>query len=340
VVTSVYNPSEENKTIWVILELKEGILAPISLELLSKGRKLADEAGWPLAGLLLGHQVEQIVEDVYSYGADDVWMVNHELLQDFTIEAYTHAACTAILQGKPSVILFGATPNSRDLAGRLAVRLKTGLNADCTDLRIDPARGVLIAEVTGFGGGVLAMLEAPNHRPQMATARPGVFTIEKPRDFKVGTPQDIPVELTQDMIHTQILERIVGESVDLTQAEVLICGGRGVDGNFKMLEELAELLKGEIGATRPPVDEGHIERERQIGQTGVIGRPKLAVACGISGAFHFIVGIQDADMVIAINSDSDALIFEYADYCILGDVFEVVPALIQALREESVTVDV
>jgi electron transfer flavoprotein alpha subunit len=340
VVASMYNPDEESKAIWVCLEIQNGKLAPISLELISKGRELADASGWSLTGLLLGNQVSELSEEAYLHGADEVWLADHPLLEQFTIGAYAQAVYTAILQGKPSVVLFGATPNSRDLAGHLAVRLKTGLNADCTNLRIDPARGILISEVTGFGGGIIAYLEAPHHRPQMATIRPGVFAKKKPKDFTVGTPLQIHVELTAEMIQTKTLERVIGESLDLTQAEVLVCGGRGVAGDFKMLQELADLLKGEVGATRPPVDEGQIERERQIGQTGIMGHPKLAIACGISGAFHFVVGVQDADTIIAINSDPEAPIFEYADYCIVGDALQVVPALIQALKEQEASVHV
>lgn len=339
-VVSLYSPEDENKSIWVYLEHKEGNLTPVSLELLCKGRELAAEANWLLAGLILGDHVEKSAEEVFDYGADEVWMVNHPLLQQFTIEAYCHAAFEAILQGKPSILLFGATPNSRDLAGRLAVRLRTGLNADCTNLRIDLQRGMLIAEVTGFGGGILAYLESPHHRPQMATIRPGVFLIAKPSDFSVGTIHEIPIELEEDIIHTKVLERVIGEGVDLTQAEVLVCGGRGIAGDFATLKELAILLSGEIGATRPPVDEGQIERERQIGQTGVIGHPKLAIACGISGAFHFVVGIQDSDTVVAINLDPEAPIFEFADYCIVEDVSLVLPSLIQALKEKKVAADV
>lgn len=335
-VASIYSPNEEIKSIWVCLEINDDRLAPISLELLSKGRELADDVGWQLVGLLLGYQVESLSEKAYSYGADEVWMVDHPLLQHFTIEAYSQAAFSVIMQGKPSILLFGATPNSRDLAGRLAVRLKTGLNADCTNLRVDTERGVLISEVTGFGGGILAYLEAPHHRPQMATVRPGVFKIKEPEIIKNGPPLEIQVELKAESIQTEILESVTSESPDLTQSEILICGGRGIAGDFKMLQELAELLQGDVGATRPPVDDGHIERERQIGQTGVMGHPKLAIACGISGAFHFVVGIQDADTIIAINSDPEAPIFEYADYCIVGDVFQVVPALIQSLKGEKV----
>jgi electron transfer flavoprotein alpha subunit len=336
-VASIYGPDEENKTLWIMLEHEGGRLAAVSLELLTKGRELADEVDWTLIGLLLGHQLKPIAEQAFTYGADEIWTVDHPLLSHFTVEAYAQAATEAILQGKPCVLLFGATPNSRDLAGRLAVRLRTGLNADCTNLRIDQERSVLISEVTGFGGGVVALLEAPNHRPQMATVRPGVFKAESHDLNKTGAIHKITVELVEDRLGSKTLEHIVGEGVDLTQAEVLVCGGRGMAGKFDILQELARLLDGEVGATRPPVDEGHIERERQVGQTGVIGHPKLAIACGISGAFHFVVGIQDADTIIAINSDPEAPIFEFADYCIVGDVTQIIPAVIQAMDGERVS---
>jgi electron transfer flavoprotein alpha subunit len=339
VVASIYSPKEENPSIWVCLELKNRALTSVSKELLSKGRELAQEAGWSLVGFLLGDNLEGYLDEIFSYGADEVWIASHPLLENFTIEAYAHVAHEAILAGKPSILLFGATPNSRDLAGRLAVRLRTGLNADCTDLRLDPERGMLIAEVTGFGGGILAYLESPHHRPQMATVRPGVFTSQKLEIFNTGNIHTLPITLAQEQIQTKIIEHVVGEGVDLTQAEVLVCGGRGINGDFTSMEQLAELLSGEVGATRPPVDEGHIERERQIGQTGVIGHPKLAINFGISGAFHFIVGIQDADIVIAVNIDPDAPIFEYADYCIVEDASILLPELIQALGERKKVVN-
>lgn len=237
------------------------------------------------------------------------------------------------METKPSIFLVGATPDGRDLAGRLAVRLRTGLNADCTGLDLDPD-GVLISEVSGFGGGVLALIQMARHRPQMATVRPGVFAPLEPDYSREGKVQHLAIDLVEEMVPTQILERMAGQGVDLGRAPVLIAGGRGVDGDFEMLRELAELLGGEVGATRPPVDEGHIERERQIGQTGVVCSPKIALCCGISGAFHFVVGIEKADIVIAINSDPEAPIFEYADYCILGDVHEVLPAFTALLKRE------
>jgi electron transfer flavoprotein alpha subunit len=331
-VASLYGPEEEQKAVWVFLEQEGGTLEGVSLELLSKGRQLADLAGWSLGGLLVGHQVSPLADEAFAYGADEVMRIEHPLLEVFTVDAYSHAVFEALMQGKPSIFLLGATPNGRDLAGRLAVRLRTGLNADCTDLRLTPETGVLVSEVTGFGGGVLALLEAPHHRPQMSTVRPGVFPAGEPDRSRAGRIVEFPVNLTEDVIRTRIVERVVGESLNLTQAPALVVGGRGVEGDFDMLRELAGLLGGEVGATRPPVDDGYVERERQIGQTGVVCRPKVAVVCGASGAFHFVVGIQDADTVIAINSDPEAPIFDFADYCIVGDVFEVGPSLVAALH--------
>jgi len=330
---SLYGIEQEQKAIWVFLEQESGVLERVSLELLSKGRQLADQAGWPLTGLLLGHAVAPLAREAIAYGADEVVLAEHPLLSIFTVEAHSLVAFSALRQGQPSVFLLGATPNGRDLAGRLAVRLRTGLNADCTDLRLMPETGVLVSEVSGFGGGVLALIEMPHHRPQMATVRPGVFLTGQADYGREGRVIRQPVDLTEALVHTRIVERVTGQSVDLTQTPALVVGGRGIDGRFDVLRELADLIGGEVGATRPPVDEGHIERERQIWQTGVVCRPKVAIVCGVSGAFHFVVGIQGAGLVIAVNSDPHAPIFDFADYCVGGDVFEIVPALIRALRD-------
>ena len=332
---SLYNPGEEQKSILVFLEHEGGVLANVSLELLGKGREMADQLHWSLAGLLIGHRVAGLAHEAIAYGADEVWLGEHPLLQFFTIEAYAHTAFQAVSNGKPSVFLLGATPNGRDLAGRLAVRLRTGLNADCSGLCIDQDRGVLVSEVSGFGGGVLALIEMRTHRPQMATVRPGVFTPSEMDRNKNGKVIEIPLVLEEDMIQTQVVEREVGSGIDLTRTPVLVAGGRGIEGNFLMLQKLADLLGGDVGATRPPVDEGHIERQRQIGQTGVVCSPEVAICCGISGAFHFVIGIEKANTVIAINSDPEAPIFDYADYCIVGDVHQIIPEIITALRSEG-----
>ncbi len=332
-ITSLYSNKSETKDICVFLEHTEKGLAPVSLELLSKGRELADGAGWTLTGLLLGNQVATAATEAFEFGADRVILVEDPKLKPFNVDAYTHVAKQIMESFRPSVFLLGATMDGRDLAGRLAVRLRTGLNADCTGLRLDEARGVLVCEVSGFGGGVLALIEMLEHRPQMATVRPGVFIPTKSTQQIEGQLIRPEYDLPDEVIRSRMVERVTGEGVDLTQTPVLVAGGRGVEGNFEMLKDLADLLGGDFGATRPPVDDGFVERERQIGQTGVVCRPKLALVCGISGAFHFIVGIQEAETVISINSDPDAPAFEFSDFCVVAEVHEIIPALIEALRE-------
>jgi len=331
-VSSLYGVDQEQKEIWVFLEQEKGNLESVSLELLTKGREMADQIGWGLSGFILGEDLESLAHQAFNYGADQIYLASHPLLNTFTIETYSHVVFEAVMEARPSVFLYGATPNGRDLAARLAVRFRTGLNADCTDLRLDTQGDLLVSEVSGFGGGVLALIEMRHHRPQMATVRPGVFSSSPTTPRKKTEIITVPVSLTEDMIQTRILERVVGEVVDLSSAPVLIAGGRGSDNAFQMLQELADLMEGEVGGTRPLVDEGYIPRERQIGQTGVVCSPKLSLCCGISGAFHFIVGIDKANTVISINSDPDAPIFEFSDYCVVADVHQVLPALIKVLR--------
>lgn len=331
---TVYGTQESQEEIWTYIEHDGDGISPISLELLSKAYELGRACGWKVIALILGSEIEAFVEDARTFGADEVWVVDHPGLKEFDCEAFTTAAHQAIVSAKPSILLFGATPNGRDLAGRLAVRLRTGLNADCTQLHIDKDRGVLISEVTGFGGGVLADLEIPSRRPQMATVRPGVFLQTPMEDRGHCEIRRINPDI-QDKNRTHILENVLGEGVDLTKAEVLVCGGRGIEGQFDLLTQLAEIWGGAVGATRPPVDDGFIPRQNQIGQTGVICRPKVAVNFGISGAFHFIVGIQESDLVISVNIDPDAPIFEYSDYCIQGDVHELMPLLLKEFQQQD-----
>ena len=334
-VSSIYGVEDQAQAIWVYLEHTDGSLENVSLEMLSEGRVLADQMDWPLVALLLGHSVEDLCQDAFIYGADQVWLAEHKLLENFTIEGYTSVIYQILLQSKPGIVFLGATPDGRDLAGRLAVRLRTGLNADCTGLRINPDTGVLICEVSGFGGGVLALIEMQSHRPQMATVRPGVFSKRQTTSIPSETIIKPTFDIEPEDVYTKYIERVGGDFVDLTGSTILVAGGRGVDGDFQMLNALAELLNGETGATRPPVDDGYIERERQIGQTGVVCSPKLAVCCGISGAFHFVVGIEKAETVIAINKDPKAPIFDHADYCIVGDVKQIVPKLIDILNKKT-----
>jgi electron transfer flavoprotein alpha subunit len=332
-----YDASSENRSLWVYLERQGDSLAGVSRELLGKARQLADEAEMDLIGLLIGEGLTDVVGEACEYGADIVWSCQHPLLAEFNPQSYSLAAEHAIREGRPSIFLLGATHDGRDLAGRLAVQLQTGLNADCTDLIYNKENGTLVSEVTGFGGGVIALLECPERRPQMSTVRPGVFPPAERDEARPHKQLRIGIELTQETLQTTLLEQETHQGADLTQAEILWCGGRGIEGDFGSLYQLAALLGGDVGATRPPVDDGFIERERQVGQTGVVCRPKVAICFGISGAFHFVVGVEKADLVIAINSDPEAPIFDFADYCIVGDARTILPALIKASESKRET---
>ncbi|MGQ9572071.1 MAG: electron transfer flavoprotein subunit alpha/FixB family protein [Dehalococcoidia bacterium] len=328
---SLYS-AQEASGIWVYLEQEQGRLESVSLELVGKARQLVGGRGIPLVGVLLGDQVSGLAQEAIAAGADEVRIAEHPLLRQYTTDGYTKVFTELILDGKPDILLLGATPNGRDLAGRIAVRVRTGLTADCTDLKLEDETGLLIGEVTGFGGGILAYIKCPENRPQMATVRPGVFAVPQPDPARQGKVIDVLVKLTEDDIKVQVLEHVVGGGVDITKAEVLVAAGRGCGGDFTLVNELAGLLDGEVGVSRVPVDEGWASRDRMIGQTGYVTRPKLAIVCGISGAFQFTVGVEKAETIVAINTDPEAPIFEQADYCIVGDMFNVLPPLIEAVK--------
>jgi electron transfer flavoprotein alpha subunit len=327
-----YYPPTEARGLWVFLEHEEGRLAGVSLELLGRGRALADATRQPLTGLLLGNGIDPLADEAFAYGADRVFLAEDRLLEPYTTLPFAKVVTELVLAHKPDIFLLGATPNGRDLAGRLAVRLRTGLTADCTDLQIDPASGLLLGEVTGFGRGILAMIQCPLHRPQMATVRPGVFPRPAAAPTRAGRIERVPVALTEGDRPVRVLERALKRGTDITQAERLVIAGRGMQGDMPLLERLATALDAEIGATRVAVDAGWVGHDRQIGQTGFVTRPKLAVVLGASGALQFTVGIADAETVVAINTDPGAPIFEMADYCIADDVAQVVPELIDALE--------
>ena len=330
-IPSAYSP-DDARGLWVFLEQEAGRLEGVALELLGKGRELAQARGVPLTGLLLGQGVESAAREAVAHGADHVLVADDPLLAVYTTDAYANVATRIVLERKPETLLLGATPNGRDLAGRLAVRLKTGLTADCTGLAWEEGTGLLLGEVSGFGGGVMASIKCARHRPQMATVRPGIFPLPSPDPNRTGRMDRVPVSLDAGEIRTEILERVRHEGVDITRAKVLVAGGRGLKGDFAPLAELARLLGGEVGASRVACDLGWIGRDRQIGQTGFVTRPKVAVVCGISGATQFTVGVKDAGLIIAINSDPEASIFEEADLCVVDDLFPVLEALIAELK--------
>jgi electron transfer flavoprotein alpha subunit len=327
-------PANQASGLWVFLEQQDGDLEPVSLELLGKARQLADESHQAVTGVLLGDRVGHLAASVTALGADQLLVAEHPLLQHYTTDPYARVVGDLILERKPDSLLLGATPNGRDLAGRLAVRLRTGLTADCTELTLDPD-GLLLGQVTGFGHGILAGILCPEHRPQMVTVRPGVFPRPEPQPRGRGRIRHVEVNLSQADAPVRVIEHATARGGDISTADCLVVGGRGGGGDFEMLSRLASLLGAEVGASRVAVDAGWIDHEAMIGQTGYVTRPKLAIVCGVSGAMQFTVGIQDAETVVAINSDQDAPIFESADYCIVDDLFQVLPSLIEALATQK-----
>ena len=327
-VESLYGP-QEAAGLWVYLEHSEGRLAGVGLELLGKGRQLADARGAELVAVLLGSRVGPLAEEATRFRPDQVLVVDHPGLDLYRSDVYTDVLFHLVRDRRPEVLLVGATPNGRDLAARLAARLRTGLVADCVDLRIAPETGLLQGITAGFGGGVLATIECPRHRPQMATVRPGVFPRPVPESPR-GTVRRLEVPVGQSRI--EVLERQAAETEDLSSARVLVVGGAGTRGDFRLLQELADLVGGRVGATRVAVDAGWVPREWQIGQTGCVARPRLAIVCGASGAMQFTVGIEAAETVVAINVDEEAPIFDHADYGIVDDLFAFLPAFLEELR--------
>ncbi|NGT55300.1 electron transfer flavoprotein subunit alpha/FixB family protein [Clostridium perfringens] len=327
--------------VWVFAEQREGQLQKVSLELLGEGRKIADKLGLKLTALLIGNKVQNLVEDLSRHGADEVLVVDAPELEHYTTDGYTKAICELANAKKPNIIFIGATFIGRDLGPRVAARLETGLTADCTSLDVDVESGDLLATRPAFGGNLMATIVCPDHRPQMATVRPGVFE-KLPLGENDATVENVEIKFNSNDIRTKIVEIIKEHKdiVDISEANVLVAGGRGIgsEENFKMLKELAEVMNGSIAASRAAVEKGWVDKDYQVGQTGKTVRPNIYVACGISGAIQHAAGMQDSDMIIAINKDANAPIMKIADYAIVGDVNKVVPefiAQLKAMKEEA-----
>ena len=328
----------EYRGVWVFVEQTEGEPAKVSWELLGVGAELAAKLGVELCALVIGENVEHLCREAFAHGAAKAYLVDAPVFYHYRTEAYVEASCHLIGKYKPEVILMGATGMGRDLAGAIATRVGTGLTADCTGLSIDDKRNLMQTR-PAFGGNIMATIMCDKFRPQMSTVRPNVMRMPERTDNVDGIIIREEFTVPEESILTKVIE-IIRDShsknaVDITGAEFIVSGGRGMMGpeNFAMLQELADELGGVVGASRSAVDAGWMPGDRQVGQTGKTVRPKIYVACGISGAIQHLVGMQDSDMVIAINRDKHAPIFEVATYGIVGDLFQVIPAITAKIRE-------
>lgn len=350
-----------SKDIYVVAEQRDGNIAKVTLELLGEATKLAGELGEKVYAVLMGDKIKDKAQSLIEAGADGVVVVEDPMLAEYVTEPYAKALTAVIKNYDPNIVLFGATSIGRDLAPRVAARVHTGLTADCTRLDVNmdnyfeflKATSNADTEAIGkrlgmddmnlkmtrpaFGGNVMATIRCANHRPQMATVRPGVMKKLEPQAGKKGTVEEFKVEFVPEDMNVVIKEvvRETKKAVDITEAKVLVSGGRGIGSPeyFKELQVVADLLGGEISSSRANVDAGWIARDRQVGQTGKTVRPELYMACGISGAIQHIAGMENSECVIAINKNDTAAIFEVADLGIVGDVKVIIPKLQEALKK-------
>lgn len=347
---------EEYKNVWVYTEQRGGKLMPVALELLGEGRRLSREISeeTKVCAVLVGSETDHLTEELYAYGADAVYQLDHPLLKNYTTDGYTKVITEAIQEYKPEIVLFGATHIGRDLAPRIAARLDTGLTADCTRLDIntgdyihyletyttastaglDPEDGNKGLKQTrpAFGGNLMATIVTPNTRPQMATVRPGVMEKREPEQGAKGELVKVEVQLSESNIQVEVLDVVkeAKELVSLTDADIICSGGRGL-GNaegFALIRKFADKVGGVVGASRAAVDAGWIDPSHQVGQTGTTVKPKIYFACGISGAIQHLAGMQTSDVIVAINRDPEAPMMQIADYAICGDLKKVIPEII------------
>lgn len=345
------------KNIWVYAEQRAGKLVNVSLELIGEGKRLAREIGkdTKIYALLVGNNIENLAKQCYEYGADGVYLIENSLLENYTTDGYTKVIVDAIQEYKPEIVLYGATHIGRDLAPRVAARLNAGLTADCTrlDVKISTYKNYaekyttldtstldansedtnLLQTRPAFGGNLMATIICPKTRPQMATVRPGVMQKVEKKEGATGELTKILPNIKEDDIRTYVVKIVKSakEIVSLTDAEIICSGGRGLGdaSGFELIKQLADKVEGSVGSSRAAVDAGWIDHSHQVGQTGTTVKPKIYFACGISGAIQHLAGMQDSDIIIAINKNPDAPIFEVADYGIIGDLYKVIPQIIE-----------
>ena len=329
---------QDYKGVFVFAQQVDNKITSVSYELIGKGKELANDLGTEVTAVLLGHNVEPLCERLAKYGADKIIVVDDPALEVYTTEPYVHALHQVILAKQPAVVLYGATAIGRDLAPRVSARVHTGLTADCTKLEIDPESKNLMMTRPAFGGNIMATILCPDHRPQMATVRPGVMQKGEVKDGAQAQIEKFEVADLASHKNVEILEIVkkTAGKMDIQDAKILVSGGRGMGGpeNFKLLEDLAEVLGGTISSSRACVDAGWVEKDRQVGQTGKTVRPNLYIACGISGAIQHLAGMEDSEIIIAINKDPGAPIFEVADFGVVWDVHKILPLLTEAVKKE------
>lgn len=324
-----------HKGVWVFAEQRDGKVASVSYELLGIGRKLSDELGVELGAVLFGadgHEAEELIR----WGADKVYVCDEPILRKFNDDTYSELLSALIRKHKPEVVLAGATPIGRSFIPRVAARLRTGLTADCTSLEIDKEGRNLLQIRPAFGGNIMATIICPNHRPQIATVRPRVMKKGEYIPDRAGEVIQIKAEnLTSKTKVIDTVKEVSSLTLNLQEADVIVSGGRGLGDarGFRLLEELAGLMGGAIGASRAAVDAGWISYSHQIGQTGKTVCPRIYIACGVSGAIQHLVGMQSSDIIIAINKNPEAPIFNVATYGIVGDLYEIIPLLIKRIKE-------
>lgn len=325
------------KGVWVYCEYRKGKIADVSLELLGIGRTLAEKRDVPLSAVLLGSETGEADRQLVTYGADIVYKVDHQSLAEFREDIYVNVFSDLVREHRPEIVLAGATTIGRSMIPAVAAKFNTGLTADCTGLEIREKDGVLLQSRPALGGNIMATIVCENQRPQMATVRSKVMQALEPDEGRAGEIVDITPKPEVLESKLQVLETVAsdGNKVNIQDSDILIAAGRGLDGKkgVELVQKLAEVLNAEVAASRAVVDAGWVSYPHQVGQTGKTVAPKLYFAIGISGAIQHIAGMQLSDVIVAINRDEDAPIFDVADYCVVGDLFEVVPKLIAKLEQ-------
>jgi electron transfer flavoprotein alpha subunit len=326
--------TSEYSDVWVFVESHDGEVMNVSWELLNEASKLSDKLNEDLVALVIGEDCDDVAEAAIARGADRVLVADDPVFEPYRADPYGEQFRAVVEARKPAIVLIGGTHTGRDFAGRVAVPSHAGLTADCTEIDVDED-GLLQARRPAFGGNVLASILCKEHRPQMASIRPGVFEAAEPDPDREGTVEHVDVVVEESDTLSEVRERVVGDTADITEADRIVAVGGGCDGDLGAVKALADALDAELAASRKAVDEGWIDGSRQVGQTGKTVRPELYVAVGISGAVQHVEGMNDSEVVVAINDDPNAPIFEHADYGIVGDLFDVCPDLADHVEAEE-----